>query len=77
MSDTFLLGEQETYADVVAASWLGWARRIWGMDTLEWAELETWHDGRWGRLTRAFKKWEYVDSPEAPESAKYVCISSL
>jgi glutathione S-transferase len=77
MSDTFLFGEQETYADVIAASWLGWARRIWGMDTLEWAELETWHDGRWGRLTRAFKKWEYVDTPEMPGSVKYVCLSSL
>ncbi len=45
-SDTFLLGDRETYADVVAACWLGWARRIWGADTREWAELETWHGGR-------------------------------
>jgi len=77
MSDMFLFGEQGTYADVVAACWLGWARRIWGADTLEWVELETWHDGRWGRLTRAFKKWEYVDNPAAPDSAKYVCVASL
>lgn len=74
-SDTFLLGERETYGDVVAACWLGWARRIWGADTQEWAELETWHDGRWGRLTRAFKKWEYVDTPDAPDSAR--CVSTL
>jgi len=67
-SDTFLFGERETYADVVAACWLGWARRIWGAETQEWAELETWHDRRWGRLTRAFKKWEYVDTPSAPDS---------
>lgn len=46
-SDTFLLGERETFADVVAACWLGWVRRIWGSDTQEWAELETWHGGRW------------------------------
>jgi glutathione S-transferase len=67
-SDTFLLGERETYADVVAVCWLGWARRIWGADTQEWAELEGWHGGRWGRLTRAFKKWEYVDTPSAADS---------
>lgn len=69
-SDTFLLGERETYADVVAACWLAWGRRHWGADTQEWTELETWHGGRWGRLTRAFKKWEYVDTPSAPDVAK-------
>ena len=77
-SNTFLLGERETYADIVVACWLGWARRMWGTDTQEWAELETWHGGRWGRLTRAFKKWEYVDTPPAPDSAKCVFpLSSL
>jgi glutathione S-transferase len=77
-SDTFLLGERETFADVVAACWLGSVRRIWGADTQEWAELEKWHGGRWGRLTRAFKKWEYVDTPSAPDSAKCVFpVSSL
>ncbi|KAF8267330.1 hypothetical protein EI94DRAFT_1730814, partial [Lactarius quietus] len=68
-SDTFLFGERETYADVVAVGWLGWARRTWGADTQEWAELETWHGGRWGRLMRAFKKWEYVDTPSALDVA--------
>jgi len=68
-SDTLLFGERETYADVVAACWLGWVRRILGAETLEWAELETWHDGR-GRLMRAFKKREYVDTPSAADSAK-------
>jgi glutathione S-transferase len=71
-SDTFLLGERETYADVVAVSWLSWARRMWGADTREWTELERWHDGRWGRLVRAFKKWEYFYTPSAPDSAKCV-----
>ena len=73
-SDTFLFGERETYADVVAVGWLAWGRRIWGADTQEWAWLETWHGGRWGRLTRAFKKWEYVDTPSAPDVAKYVLL---
>ena len=74
-SDTFLLGERETYADVVAACWLAWGRRLWGADTQEWAELETWHGGRWGRLTRAFNRWEYVDTPSAPDVAKCVLFS--
>jgi len=72
MSETFLFGERETYADVVAACWLAWLRRMWGADTQEWAELQTWHGGRWGRLTRAFKKWEYVDTPSSPDVAKCV-----
>ena len=77
VSDTFLMGERETYADIVAAGWLGWARLVWGADTQEWAELETWHGGRWGRLTRAFKEWEYVDTPSASDSAKCVVLSLL
>jgi glutathione S-transferase len=74
-SDTFLMGERETYADIVAASWLGWTCRVWGADTQESAELEAWHGGRWGRLTRAFKEWEYMDTPSASNSAK--CVLSL
>ncbi|KAH8992597.1 hypothetical protein EDB86DRAFT_3079196 [Lactarius hatsudake] len=74
-SDTFLMGDRETYADVVAACWLATGRRIWGADTQEWAELETWHGGRWGRLTRSFKRWEYVDTPFAPDVAKCVLFS--
>jgi hypothetical protein len=53
---------------------VGWAglvgSGVWSADTREWAELETWHGGRWGRLRRAFRKWEYVDTPGAPDSAK-------
>lgn len=49
-SNTFLLGEQETYAYVVAACW-----RIWGADTREWAELEAWY-GDGGVDSRVFKK---------------------
>jgi glutathione S-transferase len=74
-SNTFLFGERETYADIVVVGWLGWARRVWGPDTQEWAEVETWHGGRWGRIMRAFKKWEYVDTPNAPDVAKYVLLS--
>ena len=69
-SDTFLFGERETYADIVVVGWLGWARRIWGADTQEWAEVERWHGGRWGRLMGVFKKWEYVDTPSALDVAK-------
>ena len=69
-SDTFLFGKRETYADIVVVGWLGWARRIWGADTQEWAEVERWHGGRWGRLMRVFKKWEYVDTPSALDVAK-------
>ncbi|KAH9016903.1 hypothetical protein EDB85DRAFT_2076156 [Lactarius pseudohatsudake] len=78
-SDTFLLGERETYADVVAACWLAVGRRIWGADTQEWTELETWHGGRWGRLTRAFKRWEYVDTPSAPDiaSGPYLVLHTI
>ena len=71
-SETFLFGERETYADVVVVGWLGWARRMWGADTQEWAEVERWHGGRWGRLMRFFKKWEYVDIPSALDVAKWV-----
>ncbi|KAI0258196.1 hypothetical protein BC834DRAFT_944651 [Gloeopeniophorella convolvens] len=66
-SDTFLVGKKETYADFIAAAWLEWVRRMWGADTPEWEELAKWDGGRWGRLTRVFKKWEYVDDPSQPD----------
>ncbi|KAI0258195.1 hypothetical protein BC834DRAFT_912723 [Gloeopeniophorella convolvens] len=62
-SDTFLVGKTETYADFVAAGWLVFARSVLGADTPEWKEVEKWDGGRWGRLVRAFKKWDYVDDP--------------
>ncbi|KAI0258202.1 hypothetical protein BC834DRAFT_975383 [Gloeopeniophorella convolvens] len=36
-------------------------------DTPEWAEVEKWDGGRWGRLAWVFKKWEYVDDPSQPD----------
>ena len=76
-SETFLFGERETYADVVVVGWLIWTRRMWGADTQEWAEVERWHGGRWGRLMGVFKKWEYVDIPSALDVAKWVLLSFL
>jgi glutathione S-transferase len=72
VSDTFLLDERETYADVVAVCWLGWARRMWGANTQEWAALETWHGGRWGRLMRAFNGSTVRDT-FAPDSDSAKC----
>jgi len=56
-SETFLFGERETYADVVAACWLAWLRRMWGADTQEWAELHAeGGDGSQG-LSRSGSMW--------------------
>ncbi|KAJ3511627.1 hypothetical protein NLJ89_g3986 [Agrocybe chaxingu] len=55
---SFLLGETPSWADFVAASFLVWLRVIWGEESEEWKDLETWHNGRWKKLFAAVKKYE-------------------
>jgi len=54
-------GESPTFPDFIMAGWLVWLKRLYGQGSKEWQELETWDEGRWGRLMRAFEQWEYTD----------------
>ncbi|KAI0063449.1 hypothetical protein BV25DRAFT_1824558 [Artomyces pyxidatus] len=57
----YFAGARMTYADMLAAGWLVWMKRLWGPQSKEWKALEGWHDGRWGALMREISKLEYVE----------------
>ncbi|KJZ78252.1 hypothetical protein HIM_02290 [Hirsutella minnesotensis 3608] len=44
----FLNGRQPVYADLIVAGWLGYSRATMPDD--EWADLASWHNGRWGKI---------------------------
>lgn len=51
----FLSGQQPTYADLIVGGWLGYAHETLPPGDL--AQLQTWHDGRWGDMWRALAKY--------------------
>lgn len=57
----FVMGEKPTFADVVVASVLTWAKRLLGENSKEWKEILEADGGVWARYVDAFAKWEKVD----------------
>lgn len=57
----FVMGGNPSFADVTAVSILTWPKRIIGEGSEEWKEILETDGGRWGRLMKAFEKWETVD----------------
>ncbi|KAI0354607.1 hypothetical protein OH77DRAFT_1590389 [Trametes cingulata] len=51
----FFMGDKPTFADMMLAARLMWAKRILGEESEEWKEIESWDGGRWGRLVDAFE----------------------
>ncbi|KAJ3514470.1 hypothetical protein NLJ89_g2361 [Agrocybe chaxingu] len=56
----FLLGEKLSWGDMVVAGFTVWLRIIWGEDSAEWKEIETWHNGRWKTLLDALEKYSAI-----------------
>ncbi|KAG7089954.1 hypothetical protein E1B28_011579 [Marasmius oreades] len=57
--DQFIGGKKPVYADFVIASWIMFARVLYGADSPEWKNLSgTFQGGRWGRLLESLKEYE-------------------
>ncbi|KAI3611314.1 hypothetical protein WG66_002098 [Moniliophthora roreri] len=41
----FVFGETITWADFVLAEWVIWYRILFGVDSEEWKDIASWHDG--------------------------------
>ncbi|KAH9480880.1 Glutathione S-transferase-like protein ustS [Psilocybe cubensis] len=57
-SGTYIFGETPTWADIVLAAWLFYARRALDEDSENWKDICSWNDGRWKRFTDAFRRYE-------------------
>ncbi|VDC01290.1 unnamed protein product [Peniophora sp. CBMAI 1063] len=57
----FAGGDTPTYPDCVMAAYLVWMKRMFGRDSPEWREIESFDQGRWARLMVAFEQWEYTE----------------
>lgn len=57
----FIAGDKPTFADVTVVAILTWPKRLLGESSPEWQEILQTDGGRWGRLMKAFEKWETVD----------------
>lgn len=56
----FIFGDSITFADVIIAGRLIWARVTFGEDSKEWATIAGWQNGRWGKFLKNFEKYETV-----------------
>lgn len=56
----FLLGDTVSWADFVVGGIFLWGRLVWGEESEEWKEIETWHGGQWKILLDGLVKYEKV-----------------
>ncbi|KAI0163517.1 hypothetical protein BJ166DRAFT_498153 [Pestalotiopsis sp. NC0098] len=54
----FLEGAEATYADIIIGGWL--TTMSINLPKDDWAEIKTWHDGRWGKLYSGLQKYAEV-----------------
>ncbi|KAJ7608779.1 hypothetical protein FB45DRAFT_763101 [Roridomyces roridus] len=55
----YFMGEDTiSYADITVVGYLRWANTVLGKDL--WEDIAGWHGGRWGRLRKAFEKYDKV-----------------
>ncbi|KAJ3552478.1 hypothetical protein NP233_g12874 [Leucocoprinus birnbaumii] len=54
----FVTGDSPVFADFVIASRLQGLRAVFGEESEEWQDIETWHDGRWETLLHELKPYE-------------------
>ncbi|ESK81604.1 hypothetical protein Moror_11123 [Moniliophthora roreri MCA 2997] len=56
----FVFGETITWADFVLAEWVIWYRILFGVDSEEWKDIASWHDGRLDKLLKKLSQYETV-----------------
>ena len=56
----FLMGDTASWGDFVVASYLVWARIVWGEESHEWSDISLMNDGRWAELVKALSKYETI-----------------
>lgn len=54
----FLEGDVPSYADLIVGGWLQFYKTT--LDSKEWADLQSWQGGLWGRVHRALEKYADV-----------------
>ncbi|ESK95638.1 glutathione s-transferase [Moniliophthora roreri MCA 2997] len=52
----FLEGENPSYADLIVGGWLAFFK----ITVKEWEDIQTWHDGLWGKIHLALEKYAEV-----------------
>jgi glutathione S-transferase len=58
----YLLGNTICFSDFVLAAFIMWFKKIWGEDSVEWKDIESWDKGRWVSLLKRMEKYETTDA---------------
>ncbi|KAF9531769.1 hypothetical protein CPB83DRAFT_848699 [Crepidotus variabilis] len=56
----FILGEAPSWVDFVLGATFLWSKLIFGENSSEWKEIETWHEGRWKTLLKQLSMYQVV-----------------
>lgn len=54
----YLLGETQSWGDIIVASYFKWMRVVWGDDSQQWKDISFWNNGRWAAISEGLKKYE-------------------
>ncbi|KZP34726.1 hypothetical protein FIBSPDRAFT_924148 [Athelia psychrophila] len=64
---SFVMGKDISFADLVLASFLGWARITFGQESGEWKTVLMWQDGWWARYLEQFDQHQAQRLPASKE----------
>ncbi len=53
----FVMGDSLSAVDLDIAGFLLYWMGTWGVDSPEWKDVSTWHDGRWGRFVQNVEQY--------------------
>ncbi|KAK0193046.1 hypothetical protein F5146DRAFT_1192448 [Armillaria mellea] len=56
----FVMGKEPCFADTVIGAFLWLIRNMVGRESVEWKDITTWNDGRWGKYLDHFQPYETV-----------------
>ncbi|KAJ3827161.1 hypothetical protein F5880DRAFT_1475014 [Lentinula raphanica] len=56
----FICGAEPTFADFVIAGILQWCKEGFGAESVDWKDIVTWQDGRWGSFMHSLEKFSVV-----------------
>lgn len=59
-SGPYVMGDTVSYADLIVASRLIWAKAAFGVNSSEWARILSWNNGKWGQFSKLFEKYEVL-----------------
>jgi len=56
----YVMGDTPSYADLNILAFLFWVKSVRGANSSDWKNIQTWDNGTWGKLIKAFDQYTAI-----------------